>query len=324
MAVDRKRIYHKRDRLRQLRAFCHAARLSSITQAADSLGVSQPSVSIHVRELENELETVLFDRSSSGVALTRAGKRFFKLAEPLVQGMDELSGTLTERSDDATPDRIQLAASAVGAACVLPPYVRRFRDSCPEVLLEVKNCIQRQGLELLLDDEVEFVLGVKEPQPEDSLEFRQILPYEIVLITSVDHPLAGRKTVSPEEAGAWPAIVPAAGTYSRQFGDTAARQFGVDVKAVIEVGGWGVIKRYVEYGLGISVVPSISILESDRVAVIPLREYFPTRSYGVFTRRGRYLTPPAMQFLRLMIPDFPDRPPPSPLTHRRTCGPAAM
>ena len=137
MAVDRKRIYHKRDRLRQLRAFCHAARLNSITRAAEAIGVSQPSVSLHVRELENELEVILFDRSSSGIALTRAGKRFFELAEPLVQGMDELSVTLIEQSDDATPDSIQLAATAVGAACILPPYVKRFRDSWPEIRLEV-------------------------------------------------------------------------------------------------------------------------------------------------------------------------------------------
>ena len=323
MAVDRKRIYHKRDRLRQLRAFCHAARLNSITRAAEAIGVSQPSVSLHLRELENELEVILFDRSSSGIALTRAGKQFFKLAEPLVQGMDELSVTLMEQSDDATPDSIQLAATALGAACILPPYVKRFRDSWPEIRLEVKNCPQREGLDLLLGDEVEFVFGAKDPHPDGTLEFRQIVPYDIVLITSMDHPLAGRTTVSPEEASAWPAIVPAAGTYSRQFGDTAARQFGVDVKAVIEVGGWGVIKRYVEHGLGISVVPSVSILESDRVAVIPLKEYFPTRSYGVFTRRGKYLTLHALRFLRLMIPDFPDRPPPPRLTDGRY-GPAAM
>ena len=182
---------------------------------------------------------------------------------------------------------------------------------------------QREGLDLLLDDKVEVVFGPKDPHPDDTLEFRQIVPYDIVLITSMDHPLAGRKTVSPEEASAWPAIVPAAGTYSRQFGDTAARQFGVDVKAVIEVGGWGVIKRYVEHGLGISIVPSVSILESDRVAVIPLKEYFPTRRYGVFTRRGKYLTPHVLRFLRLMIPDFPDRPPPPPLTDGRY-RPAAM
>ena len=308
MAVDRKRIYHKRDRLRQLRAFCHVARLSSITQAADRLGVAHSSVSIQVRELENELETMLFNRAVRGgrIELTHAGKRLLELAEPLVQGMDELSGALLEESDGGTPGCVQLAASAVAAGCILPPYVARFRDSCPGVRVEVMNCLLHEGLNLLLDNKVEFVFGPQDRHSHRTLEFDHILSYDIVLITSEDHPLANRTTVSPEEAGAYPAIVPVAGSYSRQFGETAAQQYGVEVNAVIEVGGWGVIKRYVERGLGISVVPSISILATDRVAVIPLTEYFPTRSFGVYTRRGKYLTPPALRLLRLMIPDFPD------------------
>ena len=306
MAVDRKRIYHKRDRLRQLRAFCCAARLSSITQAAEVLGVTQPSVSLHVRELENELDTPLFDRSGPGIGLTTAGKRLYELAEPLVRGMDGLNGVLMDRTDEAIPERLHVAASVAGAAFVLPGYVKRLRELYPSIRLKVQNCLLRDGLKLLLDDEVECVLGVKDPYPEDSLEYHQMLAYDIVLITARDHPLAGRSTVSPHEASQWPAIVPAAGTYSRQFGETAARQFGVDIKSVIQAPGWGVIKRYVEVGLGISIVPSLCVKETDQVSVIPLREYFPTRSYGVFTRRARYLTSSARQLLRLMVPDFPD------------------
>ena len=323
MAVDRKRIYHKRDRLRQLRAFCRTARLSSITQAAESLGVNQSSVSIQVRELENELETMLFDRNGPGVEPTPAGRRLLELAEPLVRGMDELPATLLEESDsDAPRRRVQLAASTVAAACVLPPYVARFRDSSPGVRVEVRNCILRDGLTLLFDNKVEFVLGAQQPHPDRTLEFHHVLSYDVVLITSEDHPLASRTTVSPEEVGAWPAIVPGSGTYSRQFGEVAARQHGVRIDVAIEVGGWGIIKRYVEHGLGISVVPSIAILATDRVAVIPLTEYFPTSSFGVYTRRGKYLTPPALRLLRLMIPDFPDPHLPPPSTDGRIAGPA--
>ena len=312
MAVDRQRVYHKRDRLRQLRAFCHAARLGSITQAAVHLGLSQPAVSLHVRELENELEAILFDRGGSGISLTPAGDTLYELAKPLVRGMDQLSANFMDRIDDSASGHLQLAASVAGASFVLPRYVKQFRDRYPGIRLRVRNCLLSEGVKLLLDDEVEFVLGVKDPYPEDTLEYRQLLAYDIVLITSLDHPLAGRETVSPEQAAAWPAIVPPAGSYSRQFGETAARQFGVDVRAVIEVGGWGVIKRYVEKGLGISIVPSISIHETDQVSVVPLKEYFPTRSFGVFTRRSKFLTPPARRLLRLMIPDFPDPPPPPP------------
>ena len=263
-----------------------------------------------MRELENELQAVLFDRGASGIRLTSAGETLYELSRPLVQGMDALSVNFMERIDDTVSGRLQLAASAAGATVVLPPFIRQFRDQYPDVRLRVRSCLLSEGVELLLDDEVEFVLGVKDPYPEDALEYRQILPYDIVLITSLDHPLSGRETVSPEEASAWPAIVPTPGTYSRQFGETAARQFGFDVTAAIRVGGWGVIKRYVEQGLGISIVPSISIQGTDRLSVIPLKEHFPTRSFGVFTRRGKFLTPPARRLLRLMIPEVPEPPPP--------------
>ena len=312
MAVDRQRVYHKRDRLRQLRAFCHAARLGSITQAAVYLGLSQPAVSIHVRELENELEAILFDRGGAGISLTSAGESLYELAKLLVQGMDELSVNFVERMDDSVSGRLQVAASVAGAGFILPSYVKQFREQYPGIRLRVRGCRLSEGAKLLLDDEVEFLLSPKEVYPQDTLEYRELLRYEIVLITSLGHPLAGRSTVSPDEASAWPAIVPPAGTYSRQFGETAAQRFGVDVNAVIEVGGWGVIKRYVEQGLGISVVPSISISETDQLSVIPLKEYFPSRSFGVFTRRGKFLTPPARRLLRLMIPDFPDPSPPPP------------
>ena len=309
MAVHRQRAHHKRDRLRQLRAFCRAAQQGSITQAADSLGLSQPAVSHHVRDLEHELEAMLFNRGGSGTFLTEAGERLYALAEPLVRGIDDLTVHFVKRLDDTVPVCLRLAASGAGSAFVLPRYVKQFRDRHPEIRLRVNNCLLSEGMKLLLADEVEFVLGVQDPYPEDVLEYHRFLPYDIMLITSLDHPLAGRESVSPEEAAAWPAIVPPAGTYSGQFGATAAQHFGVDDNAVIEVGGWAVIKRYVAAGLGVSVVPSIILSQTDPLSVIPLTEYFPGRSYGVFTRRGKFLTLPARRLLRLMLPDFPAPPP---------------
>ena len=308
VAVDRKRIYHKRDRLRQLRAFCRVTQLGSITRAADSLGLTQPAVSTHVRELERELEAVLFDRSVGGgasLALTTAGRRLYALSAPLVQDMDDLSVNFRERIDDTVMGGFQLAASVAGAAIVLPPYIKRLREQYPGIRMRVRNCLLSEGIKLLLHGAVELVLGAKEPYSEETLEYREILTYEIVLITSPNHPLAGRGTVSPEEAAAWPSIVPSDGTYSGQFGATAARQLGLDGKAVIEVSGWDAIKRCVETGLGIAVVPSICIRETDQLSVIPLREYFPIRSYGVFTNRGAFLSPPARQLLRLFKSDSP-------------------
>ena len=82
-------IRSKRDRLRQLRAF-YAARFESMTRAAECLGVTQRAVALQVRNLENELETGLFDRVGPRLALTDAGQQFYRLANPLVEELDSL------------------------------------------------------------------------------------------------------------------------------------------------------------------------------------------------------------------------------------------
>ena len=79
--------------------------------------------------------------------------------------------------------------------------------------------------------------------------------------------------------------------------DRVFQQARVPYEVVLEVGGWEVIKRYVESGFGISIVTSICLREGDRLVARNMSEYFPKRTYGVVARRGRHLPPPARAFL---------------------------
>ena len=302
MVVDRQRIYHKRDRLRQLRAFCCAARLESFAHAATQLGVSPQTVTFHVGELERELHSTLFQRSPSSVSLTRAGKTLYAYAEPLVSGIDGLTHSLKHRIDQSTIGPFPIAASVAAVAFLLPPYIKRFRDRHPDVRLRVRNCLVRDGVRMLRDNEVELVFGAKDSYPDESLQYRQVLTYDFALITSLDHPLAGRRSVSPEETARWPAIMPLIGTHSGGFEQAAAERLGIDSEPAIEVTGWKVIKQYVESGLGISVIPTMCLSKSDRLSILTLKGQFPSRSFGVFTHRDRTLTPLARAFLQHVVP----------------------
>lgn len=303
MAVDRQRLGGKRDRLRQLQVFSEVARRGSITRAAEHLGLTQPAVSLQVRELEDELQAYLLDRSGSGVSLTLAGERLLGRVEPLIERMETLFGNYSDLFQDGVSGRLELAASAAGAASVLPRFARRLRDLHPGIRLRVRKCGLSEGMAMLRADDVELVLGVADSDPDPAFEYREVVSYDIVFIASLDHPLAGRESVSLEEAAAWPAIVPPTGTSGRQFGEAVARRFGIEVQNVVEVGGWDVLKRYVENGIGVSAVPRICIDELDRVSVIPIQDHLPSRSFGVFTRRGRDLTAPARELLVLMVGD---------------------
>ena len=93
--------------------------------------MSQPALSIHVRELEYELDAALFERLGWGVRLAPAGEVFHALAAPLVEGMVGLLENFAERIEIDVTGHLELAASVTGAAIVLPPYVKRFRERYP-------------------------------------------------------------------------------------------------------------------------------------------------------------------------------------------------
>ncbi len=316
MTVNRQRIYHKRDRLKQLRAFCCAADLNSITRAAECLGLSQPAVSLHVRELEHEFGAVLFDRGGPRITLTEAGKTLYGLVSPLVEGVDGLLLNFAERLQDTDSGDFQVGASHGGAAFVLPPVLKKFRDHFPGMRLHVNRCFMREGLNLLLDDDIELMIGPQDLIPSramgDRIVYRPLFSYELVLITPLDHPLAGRESVTREEVLAWPAIVPAEGTYSTRSVESVLLEFGLGSNVAIEAGGWSTIKHYVEVGLGVAVVPSVFVTTKDMLSVVPLTQFFERRSFGVFLRTDRHLSPIAGRFIELIMSCHSDSPPPLP------------
>ena len=86
--------------------------------------------------------------------------------------------------------------------------------------------------------------------------------------------------------------------------DLMFRQHDASYTVALEAGGWEVIKKYVELGLGISIVSDICLTGTEALARIPLDRYFPKRSYGLVLRRGKYLSPQAKRFIDMMAPRF--------------------
>jgi DNA-binding transcriptional LysR family regulator len=139
--------------------------------------------------------------------------------------------------------------------------------------------------------------------PED-IAYLPIFTYEPFLITAPDHPLAGRRRVELAEVAEHGLVLPPRHLSTWRIVDLVFRKHGLDYRVVLEAGGWEVIKRFVELGLGVSIVTGICLTERDRVARIPLGEHFPTRSYGVVMRRHKHLSPQALRFLLMLDPEF--------------------
>ena len=293
----------KLNQLKQLRAFCKAAQSGSISKAAEKLQLSQPSVSLQIQALEKELDTLLFERSGPRIRLTPAGDLLLDMAQPLVDGMEKLADSFSARLGSVNAGSLDIASGEATLLYILPEVIKEFSSTYLQVDVKLHNVTGKDGMTLLRADEVDFAVGSMMDVPDDMV-YHPIYSYKPALITNLDHPLAQKKEVTLEDISPYGLILPPRHLNTWSVVDLVFQQHQVPYTVALEAGGWEVIKRYVEIGTGISIVTSICLRGFENLAVIPMDKFFPTRSYGVVHRRGKFLSPQAKCFLEMMDQEF--------------------
>jgi DNA-binding transcriptional LysR family regulator len=294
---------YKQNRTQQLRGFCYAAAEGSISKAAERLFLSQPSVSMQIQALERELNTTLFERRGPRIRLTPDGELLHEMAMPLIDQLDALPDRFQARRGSKDRGRIDIAAGWSSILYLLPPFIERYRKEYPGVELKAHNLTGAEALGDLRDDRVDFAVGPLLDVPDD-MAFHPIVSYAPLLITEKNHPLTKLKELSLREIGKYPFILPPRNLSTWNTVDSVFRKQGLPYEVAMEVGGWEVIKKYVELGLGISVTMSVCITGDENLAVIPVSQWFPDRTYGVVLRKGKILTPQALGFVTMLLPEF--------------------
>lgn len=299
------RFSYKSDRLKPLRAFCQTVRLGSVSRAAEALFVSQPAVSLQLQALERELGVALFERSGRRLVPSREGQLLYEMAQPLVQSLDGLEVEFRDRVRGLDAGELNVAANSSTILYLLPKIVARFRARHPDVRLVLHDAISADGTELLRADAVDLAVGSMLDVPGD-LGYAPVYQFEQVLITPPDHPLAGQRELTLEDIARYPLILPPRRQVTWRLVDLVFQQARIPYTVALEVGGWEVIKQYVAMGMGISIVTAICLADADRgsLAMRPLGDWFPTRSYGVVVRKGRLLSPQARAFIEMIQPDL--------------------
>jgi len=293
------RYYYKQNRLKQLRAFCNTARSQSMSKTAEQMFLSQPSISLLIQALEKDLQSHLFDRQGPKIQLTNEGKILLELALPLVEGMESLPDTFHDRCNNTVTGSLNIAAGESTTLYLLPKIVERFTRQYPHIQVKLHNVPGRQGLVMVRTGDVDLAVGPMTEIP-DEIWYSPLVSYEPVLITPLGHPLASQEKVSLQDIAPYGLILPPHTMSTRHYIDMVFQQHNFDYRVSMEAGGWEVIKKYVELNLGISIVTSICLTGKEKLARIPLSEYFPVRSYGLVLRRGKFISPATRKFIGLL------------------------
>lgn len=302
MSAD-KQAYYKNNRLKQIRAFCQVVRSGSITLAAQKLFLSQPSVTLQIQALERELKTTLFERRGPTMRLTPDGDALYALAEPLVQGVDGLHANFEAQHGRLESGELNIGAGESTILYILPEVVSRFTKAYPGIHLRLHNETGRDGLKMLKSDEIDFAVGSMLDVPDD-ITYQPLVTFDPVLIVPIGHPLAKKKKVTLEDVSQYGLILPPRHLSTWGVVKYVFQQHNLSFKVTLEAGGWEVIKKYVELGMGISIVTDICLTGQEKLVSIPLSDYFPQRGYGLVLRKGKFMSPQANRFVELLLETY--------------------
>ena len=286
--------------LRQLEIFVKVAELGSFSKAADALFLTQPTVSEHIRTLEDELGVRLLDRLGRGAAVTKGGalllsyaQRLLALAREARQAMESFQGRMS--------GELLVGASTIPGEYILPALIGRFKEKFPDIAITLLIGSSQAVTEWVAEGRAEVgVVGAR--SSHRGIDFRELMPDDIALIVSATHPWHGRKQVTIEELRGEPLLLRERGSGTRGALETALAEAGTSLAAfrvVGEMGSTQAIKQAVKAGVGVSLVSRRAVEEECRagsVWCLRMKDLKISRAFYLATNRERSRSPLAEAF----------------------------
>jgi DNA-binding transcriptional LysR family regulator len=286
--------------LHKLRVFVAVAERQHFTRAAEELGISQPALTAHVRDLERHLGTPLFERAGRGVRLTDAGhlvlgyaRRMLALAVELEEAVDDVKGLRA--------GELRIGASTTIGEYLLPPALAAFRRAYPGVRIAVEIANTTHIADRLRHGELHLGL-IGEPLDDPDLTCEPCWDDELVLIVPPGHAWAGRILALADLDG-MPLVEREAGSATRGVAEAALAGAGVRPAVTLELGGTEAVKGAVMAGLGVAFVSACAVareLATGHLARSTVPALAMRRQFQVARRRGRQLTAAEAAFLPLL------------------------
>lgn len=293
--------------LAQLEAFLQVAHHRSFSRAAEALFLTQPSVTARIQSLERELGERLFERTGRSVTLTDAGHAFIPHAQRALTAVQEGADAIDAvRHGDV--GSIRVAASSTIATYVLPHILKRFREQRPRVHVHLNSSgATEEAVEKLLSGLVHMAICRLTPHPE--VESLHLYNDDLALVVAPDHPFAKRGRVPLVEAGREPFLFFERTSSYHGLVYSMFLRHGVAPESVMELDSMEAMKHMVEAGLGIAILPVVSIrqeVQRGELAQVMIQnmEQPAQREVGVHVLRNRNLAPPVRDFLKTLTQEY--------------------
>ena len=268
-------------------SFYHVARLRSITKAAAIQGLAQPTVTSHLKKLEEELGFSLFDRIKRPIMLTSDGAAVLEMIGPIVNGLSALKIHADSQGRDVS---LTIAAYADLVLHYLPQVIQRFRTEYPNVHIRLLARHHGEMIQMARSGEVDLALSTTQNVLDSSLDFMDLFTSSTMMLTPLGHELLEQQPVRLEDISKWPLILYGPNTILRTRLERAFREQGLDYEMVMEMDNVEYAKRYVRIGMGISFCSNLSLEpeDYDTLGIADVDHLFSNVTIGMYTLKGKF------------------------------------
>ncbi|WP_028446195.1 LysR substrate-binding domain-containing protein [Chitinimonas koreensis] len=268
-----------------LSSFYEVARQCSVTAAAKRLGISQPTLTGRIRQLEEQYGIELFYRRGSRLELTDVGARLMPLAQGMLREAAEADFLLRSAGGLSGLGGGRLRLGATGPYYILPAMAA-FRQAYPRIALSLDIGNSREVIEALCDCRVDLAVS-SHALDDERLCRRTIARSPLVLVLRADHPLAGRTVVELADLAGLPLLLREEGSMTRQLTEQALAAAGVCPVQAMVLGSREAIHEAIRLGLGCSLLPAGEVPRHPELAQRPFAAGAPTMPEYLYTLRER-------------------------------------
>jgi LysR family transcriptional regulator, transcriptional activator of the cysJI operon len=287
--------------IESLKVFCDLAETQSFTKAAQANGITQSAVSQQISALERTFKSLLIERSKKQFRLTREGQALYEYSKQILQTYESLHNKLQELKDIIS-GTIRVATIYSIGLHDLPPYIKRFMKNYPTVNVHVEYRRANQVYDDVLTNVVDLGL-VAYPTKDTKLEIIPLRKEPLVLICHPQHPFAKQKAVKLQALAGQKIIGFEPDIPTRKALDKILKEYGVEVKHVMEFDNVETVKRAVEIDAGISIVPLGTVaqeISKQTLVALPIEDGDFFRPLAAIYKKNKVLSPAMKQFLAIL------------------------
>jgi DNA-binding transcriptional LysR family regulator len=287
--------------IESLKVFCDLAETESFTKAAQINSVTQSAVSQQISSLERIFKSLLIERSKKRFRLTREGQVLYDYSKQIIQTYESLHSKLQELKDIIS-GTIRVATIYSIGLHDLPPYIKKFMKNYPTVNIHVEYRRANQVYEDVYSNVVDMGL-VAYPIKDSKLEIIPLRKEPLVLICHPQHPFAKQKSIKLKQLVDQKVIGFEPDIPTRKALDKILREYGVDVKHVMEFDNVETVKRAVEIDAGVSIVPLGTVTQEvnkQTLAAVEIEDGEFFRPLAAIYKKNKVLSPAMKQFLTIL------------------------